>query len=175
MSHLHASQPADSQSPPCVTPPPPGPLVACTHLLLSPSLSSHASWTPVDLPEGTAARNMPCSVHRSTSTVGCRSRQQQQGQGEGGTLSLARPRVCEHCNAARHTHLATGVENLPSLDVFDGRLRTPTPHETRSADRQPETMPCGLPRQTHHVVYFSCFFFQVRSSAGKSSDLCRFR
>uniref|UniRef100_A0A6B0V4U5 Uncharacterized protein n=1 Tax=Ixodes ricinus TaxID=34613 RepID=A0A6B0V4U5_IXORI len=37
---------------------------------LSPSLSSRASWIPVEAPDGTAARNNPFSVVKSTSTVG---------------------------------------------------------------------------------------------------------
>ena len=39
-------------------------------LLLSPSRSSTASWTPVEAPDGTAARKWPFCVQRSTSTVG---------------------------------------------------------------------------------------------------------
>jgi len=37
---------------------------------LSSSLSSRASWMPVEAPEGTAALKSPLSVVRSTSTVG---------------------------------------------------------------------------------------------------------
>mmetsp|Transcript_22258 Transcript_22258/g.50839 ORF Transcript_22258/g.50839 Transcript_22258/m.50839 type:complete len:278 (+) Transcript_22258:1070-1903(+) len=39
-------------------------------LPLSPSRSSNASYTPVEAPDGTEARNCPKGVHTSTSTVG---------------------------------------------------------------------------------------------------------
>ena len=39
-----------------------------THL--PPSRSSTASWMPVEMPEGTAARNIPLCVVTSHSTVG---------------------------------------------------------------------------------------------------------
>ena len=42
----------------------------CTHLDLSPSRSSTASWMPVEAPEGVMARNMPLWVWTSASTVG---------------------------------------------------------------------------------------------------------
>lgn len=94
---------------------------------------------PVDLPEGTAALNMPWSVHRSTSTVGCSQQRHIQSHSahiyihevfQGVSEFVICCHICGMAKLSRPstsisqsvTYLATGVKYLPSFDACNGNL-----------------------------------------------------
>mmetsp|Transcript_11128 Transcript_11128/g.18324 ORF Transcript_11128/g.18324 Transcript_11128/m.18324 type:complete len:201 (-) Transcript_11128:2008-2610(-) len=87
------------------------------YLSLSPSRSSRASYIPVDAPLGTAARNIPKSVTRSTSIVGF-------------------PRESKISLAPIHKILVSlgpncfkrGIEKAPGAPVFDAPRQDQPPH-----------------------------------------------